>query len=164
MSWIVLFIAGLFEIGWAIGLKYTEGFSRLWPSLGTALAMVLTPQVMSLWTSGVWREPAMAGHWQQLVLMAVLTQWRDGLFASVAMHAVRRLAYLTFVHMHELSLRFHLRLRGGKPLFQRRKDIVIEGAEARPLTAAATCGKSSVGCGSGFARIARISPTRARVR
>ncbi len=39
----------------------------------TALAMVLTPQVMSLWTSGVWREPAMAGHWQQLVLMAVLT-------------------------------------------------------------------------------------------
>ena len=42
MSWIVLFIAGLFEIGWAIGLKYTEGFSRLWPSLGTALAMVLS--------------------------------------------------------------------------------------------------------------------------
>lgn len=41
MSWIVLFIAGLFEIGWAIGLKYTE-VSRLWPSLGTALAMVLS--------------------------------------------------------------------------------------------------------------------------
>src|ERR1700753_3638400 len=42
------------------------------------------------------------------VLMAVLTQWRDGIFARVAMHAVRKLAYLTFVHMHELSLRFHL--------------------------------------------------------
>ena len=40
MAWIYLFVAGLFEIGWAIGLKYTEGFSRLWPSLGTLTAMV----------------------------------------------------------------------------------------------------------------------------
>src|SRR3954449_12173316 len=47
------------------------------------------------------------------VLMAVLTQWRDGLFAQVAMHAVRKLAYLTFVHMHELSLRFHLERKTG---------------------------------------------------
>src|SRR5207247_4375118 len=47
------------------------------------------------------------------VLMAVLTQWRDGLFARVAMHAVRKLAYLTFVHMHELSLRFHLERKTG---------------------------------------------------
>src|SRR5258705_795196 len=35
------------------------------------------------------------------VLMAVLTQWRDGTFARIAMHAVRKLAYITFVHMHE---------------------------------------------------------------
>jgi len=47
------------------------------------------------------------------IIMMVLTQWRDGLFASVAMHAVRRLAYLTFVHMHELSLRFHLERKTG---------------------------------------------------
>ena len=47
------------------------------------------------------------------VLMAVLTQWRDGIFAKVAMHAVRKLAYLTFVHMHELSLRFHLERKTG---------------------------------------------------
>ena len=47
------------------------------------------------------------------VLMAVLTQWRDGIFAKVAMHAVRRLAYLTFVHMHQLSLRFHLERKTG---------------------------------------------------
>jgi len=47
------------------------------------------------------------------VLMAVLTQWRDGLFARVAMHAVRKLAFLTFVHMHELSLRFHLERKTG---------------------------------------------------
>src|SRR5690242_5987773 len=47
------------------------------------------------------------------VLMAAFTQLRDGLFAKVAMHAVRRLAYRTFVHMHELSLRFHLERKTG---------------------------------------------------
>src|ERR1700743_2400338 len=47
------------------------------------------------------------------VVMGVLTQWRDGIFARVAMHAVRNLAYLTFVHMHELSLRFHLERKTG---------------------------------------------------
>src|SRR6201746_254686 len=47
------------------------------------------------------------------VLMGGLTQWRDGIFAKVAMHAVRKLAYRTFVHMHELSLRFHLERKTG---------------------------------------------------
>ena len=47
------------------------------------------------------------------ILMAVLTQVRDGLFAKVAMNAVRRLAYLTFEHMHRLSLRFHLERKTG---------------------------------------------------
>jgi ATP-binding cassette, subfamily B, heavy metal transporter len=47
------------------------------------------------------------------VLMALLTQVRDGLFAKVAMHAVRRLALRTFEHMHELSLRFHLERKTG---------------------------------------------------
>ncbi|BEP41410.1 quaternary ammonium compound efflux SMR transporter SugE [Variovorax sp. 375MFSha3.1] len=42
MAWIVLFIAGLLETGWAIGLKYTEGFTKLWPSVGTAISMVLS--------------------------------------------------------------------------------------------------------------------------
>lgn len=42
MPWIILVLAGLFEIGWAIGLKYTEGFTRLWPSLGTVAAMVVS--------------------------------------------------------------------------------------------------------------------------
>ena len=40
MAWMYLFIAGLFEVGWAIGLKYTEGFSRLLPSAITACAMI----------------------------------------------------------------------------------------------------------------------------
>lgn len=39
-AWLILFVAGLCEIGWAVGLKYTEGFSRLWPSAATLLAMV----------------------------------------------------------------------------------------------------------------------------
>src|SRR5437588_10260433 len=47
------------------------------------------------------------------ILMAVLTQVRDGIFAKVAMHAVRRLAYLVFEHMHLLSLRFHLERKTG---------------------------------------------------
>lgn len=42
MSWFVLFVAGLFEVAWAIGLKYTEGFSRLWPSVGTLAAMAIS--------------------------------------------------------------------------------------------------------------------------
>jgi ABC-type transport system involved in Fe-S cluster assembly fused permease/ATPase subunit len=47
------------------------------------------------------------------ILMAVLTQARDGLFAKVAMNAVRRLAYMVFEHMHALSLRFHLERKTG---------------------------------------------------
>ncbi|MCC6777501.1 MAG: ATP-binding cassette domain-containing protein [Hyphomicrobiales bacterium] len=47
------------------------------------------------------------------ILMAVLTQMRDGIFAKVAMDAVRRLAYRTFEHMHQLSLRFHLERKTG---------------------------------------------------
>ena len=40
MAWVVLVVAGLFEVVWAIGLKYTDGFTRLWPSVGTVAAMV----------------------------------------------------------------------------------------------------------------------------
>ena len=40
MAWVVLFIAGLLEIGWAVGLKYTEGFTRPWPTVGTAAALI----------------------------------------------------------------------------------------------------------------------------
>ena len=39
MSWLLLVLAGLFEVAWAIGLKYTEGFTRLWPSVATLAAM-----------------------------------------------------------------------------------------------------------------------------
>jgi len=40
MNWLILFIAGLLEIGWAIGLKYTEGFTRFWPTVATVLSMI----------------------------------------------------------------------------------------------------------------------------
>lgn len=42
MYWIVLFVAGLFEVGWAIGLKYTEGFSKFWPSVFTVACMIIS--------------------------------------------------------------------------------------------------------------------------
>ncbi len=41
MAWVYLFFAGLLEVVWAIGLKYTEGFTKLWPSVGTLSAMVV---------------------------------------------------------------------------------------------------------------------------
>ena len=41
-AWLILFIAGLFEVAWAVGLKYTEGFSRLAPSLATVAAMIVS--------------------------------------------------------------------------------------------------------------------------
>ncbi|MDQ3206706.1 MAG: quaternary ammonium compound efflux SMR transporter SugE [Pseudomonadota bacterium] len=42
MPWIILVLAGLFEVAWAIGLKYTEGFTRLWPTVGTVAAMAVS--------------------------------------------------------------------------------------------------------------------------
>mgnify|MGYP001486959065 CR=1 FL=1 len=48
MAWIMLVCAGLFEVGWAIGLKYTQGFTRLWPTLWTLLSMAA-----SLWLLGM---------------------------------------------------------------------------------------------------------------
>jgi quaternary ammonium compound-resistance protein SugE len=42
MSWLLLILAGLFETGWAIGLKYTDGFTRLWPTVGTVCAMIVS--------------------------------------------------------------------------------------------------------------------------
>ena len=42
MAWIYLLVAGLFEVVWAVGLKYTEGWTRLWPSVGTVVAMVVS--------------------------------------------------------------------------------------------------------------------------
>jgi len=42
MAWVILVLAGLFEVGWAIGLKYTEGFTRLWPTVWTVLAMIIS--------------------------------------------------------------------------------------------------------------------------
>ncbi len=48
MAWTILFIAGLFEIGWAIGLKYTDGFTRLWPTVGTAVSLVLSMGLLGL--------------------------------------------------------------------------------------------------------------------
>ena len=73
------------------------------------------PVQSSNWTMWLIASPLLmtASYGAVRILMAVLTQWRDGIFARVAMHAVRRLAYRTFIHMHELSLRFHLERKTG---------------------------------------------------
>ena len=48
MPWLLLIVAGLLEVGWAIGLKYTEGFTRFWPSVGTAIAMIASLMLLGV--------------------------------------------------------------------------------------------------------------------
>ncbi|MBK7082099.1 MAG: quaternary ammonium compound efflux SMR transporter SugE [Betaproteobacteria bacterium] len=48
MDWFLLVLAGLFEVGWAIGLKYTDGFTRPWPTVGTVLAMIVSLGLLGL--------------------------------------------------------------------------------------------------------------------
>jgi quaternary ammonium compound-resistance protein SugE len=48
MSWLILVIAGLFEVVWAVGLKFTEGFTRLWPSVITAVGMGISVYLLSV--------------------------------------------------------------------------------------------------------------------
>ena len=48
MSWLYLLVAGLFEVGWAVGLKYTEGFTRLWPSVWTGVCLLVSMILLAL--------------------------------------------------------------------------------------------------------------------
>ena len=89
-----------FTFKWAIDALSGTGSAPVESSNWT-LWLIASPLLMTLGYGGL------------RVLMAILTQWRDGIFARVAMHAVRKLAYITFVHMHELSLRFHLERKTG---------------------------------------------------
>jgi ATP-binding cassette, subfamily B, heavy metal transporter len=93
-------IAVPFTFKWATDALAGHGSAPLGPDNWLAWAMA-APVVMTLAYGGT------------RILMGVLTQWRDGVFAKVAMHAVRRLALLTFEHMHRLSLRFHLERKTG---------------------------------------------------
>jgi ATP-binding cassette subfamily B protein len=105
-SMVLLLVAKLatlsvpFTFKWAIDALTGHDTAPVQPSNWT-LWLIASPLIMTVSYGAV------------RVIMAVLTQWRDGIFAKVAMHAVRKLAYLTFVHMHELSLRFHLERKTG---------------------------------------------------
>ncbi len=48
MAWVILFLAGLLEVGWAVGLKYTDGFTRLWPTAGTAVSLVASMALLGI--------------------------------------------------------------------------------------------------------------------
>ncbi|MBS0529594.1 MAG: ABC transporter ATP-binding protein/permease [Proteobacteria bacterium] len=89
-----------FTFKWAIDALNGVGSAPVQPG-NWAMWLIVSPLAMT------------AAYGSIRVLMALLTQWRDGIFAKVAMHAVRKLAYRTFVHMHELSLRFHLERKTG---------------------------------------------------
>jgi ATP-binding cassette subfamily B protein len=92
-------IAVPFTFKWATDALVSEGTA---PAASSWLTWIIAAPLLMTVAYGVTR-----------ILMAVLTQVRDGLFAKVAMHAVRRLAYRTFEHMHQLSLRFHLERKTG---------------------------------------------------
>ncbi|WP_245901817.1 ABCB family ABC transporter ATP-binding protein/permease [Phreatobacter oligotrophus] len=106
------------RVGWAMVLLVVAKvvtmvvpFTFKWAT--DALA---APQTTSTaWWAGVLAAPLALtlAYGLSRILMAVVTQMRDGLFAKVSMHAVRRLALLTFEHMHKLSLRFHLERKTG---------------------------------------------------
>jgi len=93
-------VAVPFTFKWATDALAGHGTAPIGPNDWLAWA-VATPVMMTLAYGGM------------RILMGVLTQWRDGIFAKVAMNAVRRLAMLTFEHMHLLSLRFHLERKTG---------------------------------------------------
>ena len=48
MAWALLFLAGIFEIGWAVGLKYTNGFTRLWPTAATGVSLIASMALLGL--------------------------------------------------------------------------------------------------------------------
>jgi ATP-binding cassette, subfamily B, heavy metal transporter len=89
-----------FTFKWATDALTGKGSAPFEPSNWT-MWLIASPFIMTASYGGL------------RVVMAILTQWRDGIFARVAMHAVRKLAQITFVHMHELSLRFHLERKTG---------------------------------------------------
>ena len=93
-------IAVPFTFKWATDALAGHGTAPIGPNDWLAWALA-TPVMLTIAYGGM------------RILMGVLTQWRDGIFAKVAMHAVRRLAMLTFEHMHLLSLRFHLERKTG---------------------------------------------------
>jgi len=53
MAWLLLIFAGILEVGWAIGLKYTQGFTRLWPSVWTIMAMVISMALLGIATKSL---------------------------------------------------------------------------------------------------------------
>jgi ATP-binding cassette, subfamily B, heavy metal transporter len=93
-------IAVPFTFKWATDALTGEGSAPVAPS-DWLVWVIAAPIAMTIAYGGM------------RILMAALTQARDGLFAKVAMHAVRKLAYRTFEHMHQLSLRFHLERKTG---------------------------------------------------
>jgi ATP-binding cassette subfamily B protein len=93
-------IAVPFTFKWATDALTGHGTAPVAPANWIAWS-IATPIVMTVAYGGM------------RILMAVFTQLRDGIFAKVSMNAVRRLAFLTFEHMHQLSLRFHLERKTG---------------------------------------------------
>ncbi len=100
--WILLLVAAVFEVGWAIGLKYTDGFTRLWPSVATVSAMAVSMYLLALAARGlpigtayaVWTGFGAAGT-------AILGMWLLGEPANAA-----RLVSLALIVAGVVGLKF----------------------------------------------------------
>lgn len=108
MAWTCLIIAGILEIGWAIGLKYTEGFSRLWPSVATLGAMIASFALLSVALKtipvgtgyAVWTGIGVAGT--AIIGMAFLGEPRETLRILCILLIIAGVLGLKFVPMAKL--------------------------------------------------------------
>ena len=109
--WIMLLIAAGLEIAWAIGLKYTEGFTRLWPSVGTVLAMAASMYLLARAAEGlpigtayaVWTGIGAVGT--AIIGMLLLNESRDWV----------RLACIGLIILGVVGLKAFAREGGGRP-------------------------------------------------
>ena len=108
MAWTCLIIAGILEIGWAIGLKYTEGFSRLWPSVATLATMIASFALLSVALKtipvgtgyAVWTGIGAAGT--AIIGMAFLGESREALRVLCILLIVAGVLGLKFVPVAKL--------------------------------------------------------------
>ncbi len=105
MAWIILIVAGLLEIGWAVGLKYTKGFTVLWPSVWTILAMIASMGLLAIAAKSlpigtayaVWTGIGAVGA--AILGMVLLGESRDA----------ARLVWLTVIIVGIIGLKFSTR-------------------------------------------------------
>jgi ATP-binding cassette subfamily B protein len=127
---VLLLLAKLATVAVPFTFKWATDALAGHPDAPTAAAhgSLLESGLLDSWLTWALAAPILltVAYGGMRILMAALTQVRDGIFAKVAMHAVRRIALMTFAHMHALALRFHLERKTGglTRILQRGRDAI----------------------------------------